>query len=67
MGPAGPPGPSGATGPSGVGLTFGSVMYVLHGLPAPPGFVFFGSQTVNMNRFGTPFTITVDVYVKLTP
>jgi hypothetical protein len=48
-------------------MTFGSVLFVVHGLPAPPGFVFFGSEQIQMNRFGVPFAITVDVYVKLTP
>jgi hypothetical protein len=50
-----------------VGLTFGSALFVLHGLPAPPGFVFFGSESIQLNRFGVPFAITVDIYVKLTP
>ena len=29
--------------------------------------VFFGSESIQLNRFGVPFAITVDVYVKLTP
>jgi len=48
-------------------MTFGSALFVLHGLPAPAGFVFFGSEQIQLTRSGVPFAITVDVYVKLTP
>jgi predicted extracellular nuclease len=67
QGPQGPLGPQGPQGAQGVGMTFGSALFVLHGLPAPAGFVFFGSEQIQLTRSGVPFAITVDVYVKLTP
>jgi hypothetical protein len=43
QGPAGPAGPTGPQGPAGPGLPSGSVLYLVNGTPAPPGYTFLGN------------------------
>jgi hypothetical protein len=44
------------------------LLLIGHGQPAPTGFLFIGTHQLSLTGpLGASLTVTVDVYVKLTP